>query len=81
MISLEKITNTEDVLLIGRMANKLVSFNGKLLKNITKIRSLNNSPKNVEITKILSIMPNKANELAILRIQFKDSEAGKRFIS
>lgn len=81
MISLEKITNTEDVLLIGRMANKLVSFNGKLLKNITKIRSLNNSPKNVEITKILSIMPNKANELAILRIQFKDSEVGKRFIS
>lgn len=81
MISLEKNTNTEDVLLIGRMANKLVSFNGKLLKNITKIRSLNNSPKNVEITKILSIMPNKANELAILRIQFKDSEVGKRFIS
>jgi hypothetical protein len=81
MISLEKITDTEDVLLIGRMANKLVSFNGKLLKNITKIRSLNNSPKNVEITKILSIMPNKANELAILRIQFKDSEVGKRFIS
>lgn len=73
--------NSEDVLLIARMPNKLVSFTGKLIKNITKIRILNNSSKNVEITKILSISPNKPNELAIVRIQFKDIEAGSRFIS
>ena len=47
MISLERFPSSEDVFLIARMANKLVSFNGKLLKNITKIRTLNNSSKNI----------------------------------
>ncbi len=81
MISLEKSSNSEGAYLIARMANKLVSFNGKLLKNITKIRILNNNSRNVEITKILSMATNKANELVLLRIQFKDNNVGDRFIS
>jgi hypothetical protein len=80
IISLEKLPNSEDIFLIARMANKLISFNGKLLKNISKIRSLNGSPKNVEIAKILQMMPN-TNGLALIKIQFKDPEVGERFIT
>lgn len=66
--------------LVARMPNKLVAFNGTLLKNLTTIRSLNGATRSVEIVKILSIVPENHKGLVYLKIQFKDPEIGGRFI-
>ena len=63
------------------MPNKCIAFCGKFLKNITEVRVINNSKKNVEVKKILLCGENAGKvELAVVRIGFKDDSIGEKFL-
>lgn len=62
--------------MFGRMANKRLAFEGRLMPGKTTIRILNNNSKNVE----LNMIWNK-DQFALIRIQFKDASIGSRFIA
>jgi hypothetical protein len=77
---LEQFSDNPTVYLFIRMANKVIGFSGRLLPKATQIRVLNNSSKNIEISKILECGENvKSPELCLLKLQFRDEQSGQKF--
>lgn len=59
------------------MANKVIAFDGTLLKDQTKVRILNGSSRNLEITKIL-IHESGKRAFTQVRVQLKDETIGNK---
>lgn len=59
------------------MANKVIAFDGTLLKDQTKVRILNGSSRNLEITKIL-IHEGGKRAFTQVRVQLKDETIGNK---
>lgn len=61
------------------MANKCITVSARVIPNISEIRILNDSARNVEVKKIIQEKEKEKGMIA-MKIQFKDEEIGKKFM-